>query len=89
MPPTATHLSSQCYSICFRREASYCAICFTTAITNTVGANTADTENAMTSFGLSLAATATAMSDQQAACTGDYLIVSEQQQGLKRKKKYC
>ena len=29
---TVTHLSSQHYSICFRRASGYCAVCFWTAI---------------------------------------------------------
>ncbi len=40
--PPATHLSSQCYNMCFRRESGFCAICFTTAVTNIAGANTND-----------------------------------------------
>jgi hypothetical protein len=34
---TATHLSSQCYDICFRRESKFCAICFQPTILNSNG----------------------------------------------------
>ncbi len=41
---SATHLSSQCYTMCIRRESGFCSICYVTAITNTVnGDNAADT----------------------------------------------
>ena len=85
----ATHLSNQCYSMCFRREANFCAICFTTAITNNVGANTADTENAQSSFGLSVS-----LIDSQANqltdtyCSTDYLLIPNYQEAVRENSFY-
>ncbi len=82
----ATHLSNQCYSMCFRREANFCAICFTTAITNIVGANTDDTENAQSSFGLSvslIAIQANQLTDTY--CSTDYLLIPNYQAAVRKK----
>ncbi len=82
---SATHLSSQCYSMCFRRENNFCAICFTTAITNIVGANTADTENAQSSFGLSISLTAIQANQlTDTYCTSDYLIIPNYQAAVRK-----
>jgi len=51
VPAATTHLSSQNYNICFRRESGRCGICFIPAVTiKTIPDNTALTQ---TSFGLS------------------------------------
>ena len=82
----ATHLSNQCYSMCFRREANFCAICFTTAITNNVGANTADTENAQSSFGLSVSLiTSQANQLTDTYCSTDYLLIPNYQAAVREK----
>ena len=43
----ATHLSNQCYTICFRRETGQCGICFSPVTTIAIGAAAAQS-----SFGL-------------------------------------
>lgn len=69
---TFTHLSNQCYDICFRRNSGNCAICFIPSITIT-GANAAITQ---TTFGLSVSPSTTiAQSAVDTSCTGDYLII--------------
>ena len=35
-PVSETHLSDQCYSICFRRESGQCAICFQPVIVDPI-----------------------------------------------------
>lgn len=69
----ATHLSSQNYQVCFRRESSYCYICYTPKLE---GANAAATQS---SFGLSIfagtAATAAASTVDQ-YCNADRLSLA-------------
>ena len=43
----ATHLSNQCYSICFRVESGQCGICFSPVITIET-----ESETGQSSFGL-------------------------------------
>ncbi|XP_059088976.1 uncharacterized protein LOC131885067 isoform X2 [Tigriopus californicus] len=66
---TVTHLSNQCYNMCFRQEVGKCAICF-----NVVIEGTGATDQG--SFGLSIAFTA-AMADgvQDSKCSEDYLQI--------------
>ena len=81
---TVTHLSSQCYSMCFRREAGFCALCLTTAITPIVGDIAPQANNAQTSFGLSITATGVTVAKQNQAdgCISDYLIVPNFETGV-------
>ncbi|CAB4054062.1 unnamed protein product [Lepeophtheirus salmonis] len=60
---SSSHLSNQCYSICFRQEATKCSICFASAI---AGQNT---------FGLSVSPNAAAKSAVDSECTSDYLQI--------------
>ena len=46
-PSSATHLSNQCYTMCIRREAGFCAICY---VATRDGIN--DNANNQQSFGL-------------------------------------
>ena len=81
----ATHLSSQCYTMCFRREVNFCAICFTTAITPILGANTDELNNNQASFGLRVSnAAGTAAQQESTACTGDYLIIANFEAGVRQ-----
>ena len=48
-PSVATHLSNQCYNMCFRQNENNCAICFVPAI----NVAAADNAAAQISFGLS------------------------------------
>ncbi|TRY62166.1 hypothetical protein TCAL_13661, partial [Tigriopus californicus] len=65
---TVTHLSSQCYTMCFRQELGKCAICFSTVI---VGTGTAIDQG---SFGLSTAVPGTDPTGlQDTGCVEDYL----------------
>eukprot|EP00094_Tigriopus_californicus_P013836 TCALIF_13391-PA protein Name:"Protein of unknown function" AED:0.62 eAED:0.62 QI:0/0/0/0.5/0/0.5/2/0/66 len=62
-----THLSNQCYTICFRQEHDKCGICFTPVNDGTIAPG---------SFGLSIssdAASATGVQDSK--CSEDYLQV--------------
>lgn len=76
--------------MCFRREVNFCAICFTTAITNSLGDNAPDTETTQSSFGLSISADNAAAQQQQAiACTSDYLIIPNFEAGVRKHDKRC
>jgi hypothetical protein len=76
---STTHLSSQCYTICFRQNQGYCSVCFTTAITTT----NPSPANMQTSFGLSnptantAATTITSNSAIDTSCISDYLIIPQ------------
>lgn len=63
-----THLANQRYSICFRRNANMCALCFRTNIA-TAGSGTQ-------SFGLSVSNPAQ-KSEVDATCTSDYLEIPQ------------
>jgi len=83
--PTVTHLSDQKYTICFRREAGYCAICYTPSIQQ--GAIAASPIDGQDSFGLSVATTAAIDAATDSNCAADYLYVGSlslacRQQGL-------
>ena len=80
-----THLSDQKYTICFRREAGYCAICYTPSIQQ--GAIAASPIDGQDSFGLSVATTAAIDAATDSNCAADYLYVGSlslacRQQGL-------
>ncbi|TRY80030.1 hypothetical protein TCAL_16034 [Tigriopus californicus] len=63
-----THLSSQCYNICFRQEEGKCAICFNTVI---MGGGVTGNQG---SFGLSISPDgAAAKGTQDVGCSEDYL----------------
>ena len=47
---TVTHLSSQHYSICFRRASGYCAVCFWSAIAITTVPNPVSTQVHLINF---------------------------------------
>ncbi|TRY61752.1 hypothetical protein TCAL_11241, partial [Tigriopus californicus] len=66
---TTTHLSNQCYTICFRQELGKCGICFGTAIPG--GAATMD----QGSFGLSIPPAAALTGSQDLGCSNDYLQI--------------
>ncbi len=69
--------------MCFRREANFCALCLTTAITPLGAATLAPQSNAaQTSFGLSISSAAGAKQNQAAACIADYLIVPNFEAGV-------
>ncbi|XP_059099340.1 uncharacterized protein LOC131893360 [Tigriopus californicus] len=67
---TVTHLSSQCYTMCFRQEVGKCAICFTAV---KMGSAIID----QGSFGLSVSSTTAAAVTgvQDSGCTSDYLEI--------------
>lgn len=68
-----THLSSQNYQVCFRRESSYCYICYTPKVE---GANAVATQS---SFGLSIfagSADIIAKSSVNEYCTADRLTIA-------------
>jgi hypothetical protein len=68
---TATHLSSQYYSMCFRRGSGNCAICFTPVL------STPAAVIAQASFGLSgSASTTVAQSVVDGACLTDYIGIT-------------
>ena len=68
---TQTHLQSQYYTICFRREAANCQNCY---IPNTVGIN--DTPTNQGSFGLSTQSIAiTANAQAGSICLADFLEI--------------
>jgi len=68
---TQTHLQSQYYTICFRREAANCQNCY---IPNTVGIN--DTPTNQGSFGLSTQTIAITANAQTASnCLADFLEI--------------
>ena len=76
--------------MCFRREVNFCVICFTTAITPILGANTAELNNNQASFGLSVSnAAGTAAQQESTACTDDYLIIPNFQEGVRRILESC
>ncbi|TRY61395.1 hypothetical protein TCAL_13401 [Tigriopus californicus] len=64
---SVTHLSNQCYTMCFRQEPGKCAICFQPVIAGT--GMTGD----QGSFGLSLTSDATIAGTQDGGCSEDYL----------------
>ncbi|XP_059084969.1 uncharacterized protein LOC131881983 [Tigriopus californicus] len=65
-----THLSSQCYNICFRQEEGKCAICFNTVI---MGGGVTGNQG---SFGLSISPDgAAAKGTQDVGCSEDYLQI--------------
>eukprot|EP00094_Tigriopus_californicus_P013846 TCALIF_13401-PA protein Name:"Protein of unknown function" AED:0.25 eAED:0.31 QI:35/0.62/0.66/0.88/0.5/0.55/9/0/261 len=64
-----THLSNQCYTMCFRQEPGKCAICFQPVIAGT--GMTGD----QGSFGLSLTSDATIAGTQDGGCSEDYLQI--------------
>jgi len=64
---TTTHLSNQKYSICVRREAGYCYICY--APWNSIDASA--------SFGLSNAAADMDHSNQGTGCRLDYITIPD------------
>lgn len=69
---TATHLSSQSYSICIRRNSGYCNICYS-PVTEPTG-----TATGQASFGLGLSQSGTiadAVSALNTDCDGDYLEI--------------
>ncbi|TRY61781.1 hypothetical protein TCAL_16302 [Tigriopus californicus] len=63
-----THLSNQCYTMCFRQEVGKCAICY-----NTVILGAADMAIDQGSFGLSISSAAIAIATLDTACSEDYL----------------
>lgn len=65
VPPTATHLSNQCYSMCFRQEPNNCAICFIPVVLGT--------PTMQGSFGLSNPNTRKPNSVAQGKCSTDYI----------------
>eukprot|EP00094_Tigriopus_californicus_P013763 TCALIF_13319-PA protein Name:"Protein of unknown function" AED:0.29 eAED:0.29 QI:0/0.16/0/0.42/1/1/7/0/276 len=65
---TVTHLSNQCYTICFRQEQGKCAICYSTVIMGTAAAIDQG------SFGLSKSSlNSAAKGRQDTGCDTDYL----------------
>eukprot|EP00096_Caligus_rogercresseyi_P004480 TRINITY_DN1875_c0_g1_i1.p1 TRINITY_DN1875_c0_g1~~TRINITY_DN1875_c0_g1_i1.p1 ORF type:complete len:412 (-),score=19.94 TRINITY_DN1875_c0_g1_i1:127-1362(-) len=62
-PTDSSHLSNQCYTICFRQEATKCSICYGSAIA------------AGDMFGISLSPDAAAQSGVDSDCTEDYLQI--------------
>ncbi|XP_059078272.1 uncharacterized protein LOC131876798 isoform X2 [Tigriopus californicus] len=72
---TVTHLSSQCYTMCFRQELGKCAICFTVVSKGSAAIDQG-------SFGLSVlsapGADVTALQDS--GCTSDYLEIPGSEQ---------
>lgn len=67
---TATHLANQDYTMCIRRESSYCYICY--SATNAI--MTEDAEN-QSSFGLSNAGTDAINSASGSLCSLDYILI--------------
>lgn len=65
-----THLSNQCYTMCFRQELGKCAICYNTAIPGTP-AMVID----QGSFGLSISSDGVVKSTQDTGCVSDYLQI--------------
>ncbi|XP_059089013.1 uncharacterized protein LOC131885091 isoform X2 [Tigriopus californicus] len=65
-----THLSNQCYTMCFRQEVGKCAICY-----NTVILGAADMAIDQGSFGLSISSAAIAIATLDTACSEDYLQI--------------
>ncbi len=61
--------------MCFRREANFCGICFTTAITPILGSIAPQSNAAQTSFGLSISGAAIAAQAEGTSCTSGYLII--------------
>lgn len=67
---TTTHLSSQCYTMCFRQEMGKCAICYSTVIEGTA------TAIDQGSFGISRGAPGTtATGFQDSGCSEDFLQI--------------
>lgn len=66
---SVTHLSNQCYSICFRRNQNKCALCVAPTINPAGASNVAD----QASFGLSASTPGTAEND--VTCSTDYLVI--------------
>lgn len=66
---TVTHLSNQCYTMCFRQEQGKCAICFQPVIVPSTSAMDQG------SFGLSTSPAAAATGTQDTGCTIDYLQI--------------
>ncbi|XP_059088965.1 uncharacterized protein LOC131885059 [Tigriopus californicus] len=67
---TVTHLSNQCYAMCFRQELGKCAICFSPVSVGTAAAIDQG------SFGLSIALPGTATKGlQDTGCNADYLQI--------------
>jgi hypothetical protein len=62
------------YTTCFRREAGYCAICYTPSIQQ--GAIAASPASGQDSFGVSLASAAAIQADTDTHCSTDYIMVS-------------
>ncbi|XP_059089881.1 uncharacterized protein LOC131885754 [Tigriopus californicus] len=65
-----THLSNQCYTMCFRQEMGKCAICYNTVITG----DPTDA-NKQGSFGLSISSAAIAKAAVDLGCSQDYLQI--------------
>ncbi|TRY62048.1 hypothetical protein TCAL_13257, partial [Tigriopus californicus] len=70
---TVTHLSSQCYTMCFRQEEGKCAICFDTVIPGAATAAVID----QGSFGLSISSDGDPKGTQDTGCSTDYLQVNK------------
>ncbi|XP_059088333.1 uncharacterized protein LOC131884531 [Tigriopus californicus] len=68
---TVTHLSSQCYTMCFRQEEGKCAICFDTVIPGAATAAVID----QGSFGLSISSDGDPKGTQDTGCSTDYLQI--------------
>lgn len=66
---TATHLANQDYSICIRRAAGYCNICYSPVIEATTG------PTGQSSFGLSAGTNDAAVAGINTGCTTDYLEI--------------
>lgn len=66
---TATHLSNQDYTMCFRRSSGNCYICFLPTPAGTAAVIDQD------SFGLSISPDAAAQSSIDSECTTDYLEI--------------
>ncbi|TRY61310.1 hypothetical protein TCAL_01452 [Tigriopus californicus] len=64
VPPETTHLSNQCYTMCFRQEQGKCAICYQAVDVAGQG-----------SFGLSKTVTATVTGENNNDCFMDYLMI--------------
>ncbi|XP_059079506.1 uncharacterized protein LOC131877755 isoform X2 [Tigriopus californicus] len=73
VPASATHLSNQCYSICFRQEPGQCAICFAPVV---AGGESKMAENMVQgSFGLSNPVKSRPRAEDNKDCLSDYLRI--------------
>ncbi|XP_059088177.1 uncharacterized protein LOC131884423 [Tigriopus californicus] len=68
VPLGTTHLSNQCYTMCFRQEMGKCAICYQVATMGVVGVGQG-------SFGLSATQEVIATGENEKDCSSDYLMI--------------